>query len=52
MKKFDPIESSDQIISDSMVQIWNLKYSKHFWIIKCIGLEPIIFAINLDTSSL
>ena len=30
------------------VQIWNLRHSRHLWIIKCIDLEPIFFAINLD----
>ena len=48
MTKFDPIESSDQIMFVSMLQIWNLKYSKYFWIIKCVGLKSIIFAINLN----
>ena len=32
------------------VQIWNLRHSRHLWIIKCIDLEPIIFAINLDVA--
>ena len=46
---FDPIESSDQIMFVSMLQILNLIYSRHFWIIKCVGLEPILFVINLIT---
>ena len=41
--KFVLIESSDQIMFVSMLQILNLKYSRHFYIINCIGLELIIF---------
>ena len=48
MAKFDPIKSSDQIVFVSMLQIWNFRY---FWIIICIGLESIIFAINVDAVS-
>ena len=48
MAKFDPIKSSDQIVFVSMLQIWNFRY---FWIIICIGLESIIFAINVDVVS-
>ena len=32
-------------------QTWNLIYSKHIMIISCIGLEPFLFAINLDVVS-
>ena len=31
-----------------MLYICNIGYYKHFLIIKCVGLEPILFAINLD----
>ena len=34
-----------------MLQIWNLKHSKHFWIIKRVGLESIILSINLNDTS-
>ena len=51
MTKFDPIESSDQIIFVSMLQIRNLRYFRHFWINKYVCLEPILFAINLDAIS-
>ena len=30
MTKFDPIESSDQIMFVSMLQIWNLRYFRLF----------------------
>ena len=49
--KFDLIESSNQILLVSMLQILNFMYSKYIWIIKCVGLELIIFAINLNTAS-
>ena len=49
--KFDPIESSDQILFISLLHIWNLRYSRHFWIINYVDLEPIFFAINLDAES-
>ena len=48
MIKFDLTESSDQILLVIMLHIWNLRYSKHVWIIKCVGFESIIFAINLN----
>ena len=51
MIKFDLTELIDQILLFSMVQTCNLKYFKHFWIIKCVSLESIIFAINLDIVS-
>ena len=51
MAKFDPTQSSYQILFNNMLQIWNLKYYRHFWIIKYVGLEPILFAINLDVGS-
>ena len=31
-----------------MLQIWNLRYYKNFFIIKCLDLESIIFVINMD----
>ena len=51
MTKIDMTESSNQILFVRMLQIWNLRYSRHFWIIKCVSLEPILFAINLDAAS-
>ena len=51
MAKFHPIESSYQIMFVSMLQILNLGYSKHFFIIKCVNLEPIIYAINPNVAS-
>ena len=51
MVNYDPIYSSDQILFASMLQIYNLRYFKYFWIIKCVGIKPIIFAINLDALS-
>ena len=51
MAKFNPIESSYQIMFINLLQIWNLQYSSYFWIITCIGLEPIPFVINLDVAS-
>ena len=51
MTKFYPTKSSDQILFVIILQIWNLRYSRHFWIIKCVGVELIIFAINLDATS-
>ena len=50
-KSFDPTKLLCQILFISMLQIWNLKYSRYFWIIKCVGLGLIIFAINLDVAS-
>ena len=42
----------DRVIKSNLVrqyvEIWNLKYSKDFFIIKCVDLESIIFVINLD----
>ena len=43
MIKFVLIESLDQIMFIRMLQILNLKYSRHFYIINCISLELIIF---------
>ena len=40
-----------QTPSVDMLQIWNHRHFRHFWIIKNIGLEPIIFSINLDIES-
>ena len=51
MTKYDLIESSNQIMFVSMLQIWNLRYFRHYWIIKCVGLELIIFVINMDVAS-
>ena len=31
-----------------MLYIWNVRYSRHFFIIKCVGFELIIFVNNLD----
>ena len=50
MTKFNPIKLLDQIIFVNVLQIWNLRYSRYFWIIKCVSFEPIFFAINLDTT--
>ena len=50
MTKFNPTKSSDRIMFVSMLQIWNLRYSRYFWIIKYVGFEPIIFAINLHAT--
>ena len=49
MTKFD--ESSNQILFVNMLHIWNLRHSRHFWIIKCVSFELIIFSINLDVVS-
>ena len=46
-KSFDPTKLLYRILFISMLQIWNFKYSRYFWIIKCVGLGLIIFAINL-----
>ena len=46
--KFDLTISSDQIMFVSMLEIWNLRYSRYFFIIKYIGIELIFFAINLN----
>ena len=51
MSKFNPIESLDQIIFIIILQIWNLRYSKHFWIIKYVNLKPLFFVINIDIVS-
>ena len=51
MTMFDLIKSSYLIMFVGMLQIWNLKYSKYFFIIKCIGLELTLFAINLNVMS-
>ena len=51
MVKFDLIDSSNQIMFVSMPQIWNVRYFWHYWIIKYVGLEPILFAINIDVAS-
>ena len=51
MTKFDPIKSSYQIMFVSMLQIRNLRYSRYFLLSKCVDLESIIFAINLDATS-
>ena len=51
MTKFDLTESSYQILLVIMLHIWNFRYSKHVWIIKCVGFKSIIFTINLDFES-
>ena len=51
MTKFNPTELSDQILLVSILQILNLRYFRSFLIIKYIGFESIIFAINLDVAS-
>ena len=51
MAKFDPTEPYTQMLFVSMLQIWNLRYSRHFLIIKYIGLELILFVINIDVVS-
>ena len=51
MEKFDPIDSSYLIMFVGMLQIWNLMYSMYIWIIKNVGLELIIFSINVDVVS-
>ena len=51
MVNFDPTESLDQIMFVSMLQIWNLRYFRQCWIIKCVGLKLILFAINMDVAS-
>ena len=48
MIKFDLIELLDQIMFISMPQIYNFRHFRHYWIIKCVDLEPIIFVINMD----
>ena len=48
MSKFDPIKSSNQILFVSMLQIWNLRYLIHCWIIKYIGIESILFGIKMN----
>ena len=35
----------------SMPWNWNYMYSSHYKIIKYVGFEPIIYAINLDVES-
>ena len=46
---------SDKVIQSNLVRQyavdWNLRYFRHCWIIKCVGLEPILFAINKDAAS-
>ena len=51
MTKFNPIESLDQILFVSMLHIWNLGYSRHFWINNYVDVEPAFFTINLDIVS-
>ena len=52
MTKFNRTESLDQLIMFiNMLQIWNLRYSMRFFIIKCIGFEAIIFSINVKVVS-
>ena len=34
-----------------MLQNWNHRYPTHYRIIKYVGFEPIIYAINLDIAS-
>ena len=51
MTKFDSIESSNQIMFVSMQDIWNLRYYMHFFIMKCVCLEQIIFVIKMDIAS-
>ena len=51
MEKYDPTESSYQIMFVNMLQILNLRYYKYFFIIKYINLELIFFYINLDITS-
>ena len=51
MEKFDSTELSDQILFVSMLRIWNLRYCKHFWIIKCVLLRTNLFVINLNIAS-
>ena len=50
-EKFVLRESSNLILFVNMLQIWNLMYSRHFWIIKRVGFEPIILSINLNDAS-
>ena len=45
------IEQKHQIIVVNMLQNWNNKYSSYYMIIKYIGLEQIIYTINLDAAS-
>ena len=51
MVKFDRTKSSNQILFVSMLQIWNLRYFIHFFIIKYVYLESIFFATNQDIVS-
>ena len=51
MTKFDPIWSINKIMFVSMLKIWNLRYLMYYWIIKRVGLESIIFAINMNNVS-
>ena len=51
MTKFDLTKSLYQILFISILQTYNLRYSRRFWIIKCVGLKPILFSINLDVAS-
>ena len=32
-------------------QTWNLRYFRHLRITICVGLEPFLFAINMDVVS-
>ena len=50
-EKFVLTESSNLILFVNILQIWNLRYSRHFWIIKHVGLEPIILSIKLNDAS-
>ena len=52
MVKFDPTDSSNKILFINMLlHILNFRFSKYFWIIKYISLEPVFFAINLGVAS-
>ena len=51
MIKFNLIKSSDQIIFVYMLQIRDLRCSRHFWIINNVHLEHILFVIKLDVTS-
>ena len=40
------------IFVNMLLQTWNLRYSKHIMIIRCVNFEPFLLSINLDVVSL
>ena len=50
MTKVDPTKSSYQIMFVSMMSLSNLRYYRHFFIIKCVCPKLLSFAINLNVA--